>query len=587
MTQIWQPVIWQPNQQLDKGKYTITGILGGGGFGSTYTAKDKSGKTFAIKTLNTQQQTNKTIAEFTSLQVSFVNEALRLARCHHPHIVQVYEVVEHQGLMGMVMEYIQGQNLAELVEDNGPMSHQQALKIMEQIGAALTLVHSQELLHRDIKPQNIMLRRSDSSAVLIDFGLARQFAYGQTGTMTNSRTECYAPIEQYKSQGKFGPYTDLYALAATLYNLRTGKNPIPANYQDELKIPLPEPKQHNPQIPDWENAAILKGLELEAANRPQSVAEWLKLLGIGKTPAKPNPFTTFTFNIVKVNAQGKEISRSQGQAKQIITDLGNGVTLEMVYIPGGTFMMGSPAGEGYDDEKPQHQVTIKPFLMGKYPVTQAQWRQVASFPKLQIDLDPNPSYFKGENLPVECVSWYDCIEFCARLSQKTEKNYRLPSEAEWEYAARAGTTTAFHIGETLTTDLANYDGNYTYGSGAKGVYREKTTPVGHFQHANAFGLYDIHGNVWEWCLDDWHDSYTGAPTNGLAWLNENDNDYHFERNWIHWLKEIFTHKNNKLLRGGSWYCIPRICRSARRNFRDPGFRNLDIGFRFGISLPRT
>jgi serine/threonine protein kinase len=143
MTEIWQPVIWQPNQQLDNGKYTITGILGGGGFGSTYTAtENKTGNTFAIKTLNTQQQTNKTVAEFTSLQVKFVNEALRLARCHHPHIVQVYEVVEHQGLMGMVMDYIQGQNLAELVEDNGPMSQQQALKIMEQIGAALTLVHS-------------------------------------------------------------------------------------------------------------------------------------------------------------------------------------------------------------------------------------------------------------------------------------------------------------------------------------------------------------------------------------------------------------------------------------------------------------
>ncbi len=583
MTQIWQPVIWQPNQQLNNGKYTITGILGGGGFGSTYTAtENKSGKTFAIKTLNTQQQTNKTITEFTSLQVSFVNEALRLAKCPHPHIVQVYEVVESQGLMGMVMEYIQGQNLAELVEDNGPMSQQQALKIMEQIGAALTLVHSQELLHRDIKPHNIMLRRSDSSAVLIDFGLARQFAYGQTGTMTNSRTECYAPIEQYKSQGKFGPYTDVYALAATLYNLRTGKSPIPANFRDELQLPLQEPKQHNPQIPDWENAAILKGLELEAANRPQSVAEWLKLLG---------PFTTFTFNIVKVNAQGKEISRSQGQAKQIITDLGNGVTLEMVLIPGGTFTMGSPAGEGdprWDHyEKPQHQVTIKPFLMGKYPVTQAQWRQVASFPKLQIDLDPNPSRFKGENLPVECVSWYDCIEFCARLSQKTEKNYRLPSEAEWEYAARAGTTTAFHIGETLTTDLANYDGNYTYGSGAKGVYREKTTPVGHFQHANAFGLYDIHGNVWEWCLDDWHDSYTGAPTNGLARPNENDNDYHSERNWIHWLKEIFTHKNNKLFRGGSWNDVPRYCRSAFRGCNSPGVRLSYIGFRVAVSLPRT
>ena len=573
MTQIWQPVIWQPNQQLNNGKYTITGILGGGGFGSTYTAKDKSGKTFALKTLNTQQQTNKTITEFTSLQVSFVNEALRLAKCSHPHIVQVYEVVEHQGLMGMVMEYIQGQNLAEFVEDNGPMSQQQALKIMEQIGAALTLVHSQELLHRDIKPQNIMLRRSDSSAVLIDFGLARQFAYGQTGTMTNSRTECYAPIEQYKSQGKFGPYTDVYALAATLYNLRTGKSPIPANFRDELQLPLQEPKQHNPQIPDWENAAILKGLELEAANRPQSVAEWLKLLGIGKTPAKPNPFTTFTFNIVKVNAQGKEISRSQGQAKQIITDLGNGVTLEMVYIPGGTFTMGSPANGKYDDEKPQHQVTIKPFLMGKYPITQAQWRQVASFPKLQRDLDPNPSYFKGENLPIEQVSWYDAVEWCARLSKKIGKPYRLPSEAEWEYAARAGTTTAFHIGETLTTELANYGSN-----------QGKTTPVGYFQHANAFGLYDIHGNVWEWCADPWHDSYSGAPNDGRVW--DESNDFYYQ-NYVDYLVNLLNTKNLRVLRGGSGNSGPDDCRCAYRHRSVAGFRYYYFGFRVSCLPPET
>jgi formylglycine-generating enzyme required for sulfatase activity len=428
--------------------------------------------------------------------------------------------------------------------------------------------------------------------VLIDFGLARTFISGRTDSITDLGTVGYAPIEQYKRQGQFGPYTDLYALAATLYYLRTGKSPIPANFRDELNIPLPEPKQHNPQIPDWENTAILKGLELPPPKRPQSVAEWLKLLGT--PPSLPlvrggaeGGGVTFTFDIVKVNPQGKEISRSQGQAKQIVENLGNGVTLEMVLIPGGTFTMGSPANGNYDTEKPQHQVTIKPFLMGKYPVTQAQWRQVASFPKLQRNLDPNPSRFKGENLPIECVDWYDCIEFCARLSQKTEKNYRLPSEAEWEYAARAGTTTPFHIGETLTTDLANYDGNCIYSSGAKAIYRKKTTPVGHFKHANAFGLYDIHGNVCEWCLDDWHDSYTGAPTNGLAWLNDYDNDYHSERNWIHWLKEIFTHKNNKLLRGGFWSHYPWDCRSAFRISFSPGFRNNNIGFRIAVSLPRT
>jgi formylglycine-generating enzyme required for sulfatase activity/tRNA A-37 threonylcarbamoyl transferase component Bud32 len=585
MTEIWQPIIWQPNQQLNNGKYTITGILGGGGFGSTYTAtENKTGNTFAIKTLNTQQQTNKTIAEFTSLQVKFVNEALRLARCHHPHIVQVHEVVEHQGLMGMVMDYIQGQNLAELVEDNGPMSQQQALKIMEQIGAALTLVHKQDLLHRDIKPHNIMWR-SKNSAVLIDFGLARTFISGRTDSITDLGTVGYAPIEQYKRQGKFGPYTDVYALAATLYYLRTGKNPIPANFRDELNIPLPEPKQHNPQIPDWENAAILKGLELQPAKRPQSVAEWLKLLGIGETSPKLK-LTTFTFNIVKVNARGKEISRRQGQAKQIVEDLGNGVTLEMVLIPGGTFIMGSPAGEGDNYEKPQHQVTIKPFLMGKYPVTQAQWRQVAGFPKLQRDLDPNPSRFKGKNLPIEKVSWYDAIEWCARLSKKIGQPYRLPSEAEWEYAARAGTTSPFHIGETLTTELANYDGNRTYGSGQKGTYRQKTTPVGHFNQANAFGLYDIHGNVWEWCADPWHDSYNGAPIDGRVW--DESNDFYYNA-YVEYLVNLLSINNLRVLRGGSWNYYPAYCRCAFRHWDNADHRYYShyVGFRVSCLPPET
>jgi formylglycine-generating enzyme required for sulfatase activity len=283
---------------------------------------------------------------------------------------------------------------------------------------------------------------------------------------------------------------------------------------------------------------------------------------------------TFTFDIVKVNPQGKEISRRQGQAQQIVENLGNGVTLEMVLIPGGTFIMGSPAGEGHDWEKPQHQVTIKPFLMGKYPVTQAQWRQVASFPKLQLDLDPNPSRFKGENLPIESVSWYDCIEFCARLSQKTEKNYRLPSEAEWEYAARAGTTTAFHIGKTLTTDLANYDGS-NHG---------QTTPVGHFKHANAFGLYDIHGNVWEWCADPWHDSYSGAPNDGRVW--DEANDFYYQ-NYVEYLVNLMSAENKRVLRGGSLGDYPADCRCADRGSIGADFSFNLVGFRVSCLPPET
>ncbi|MFM6268348.1 MAG: formylglycine-generating enzyme family protein [Dolichospermum sp.] len=233
--------------------------------------------------------------------------------------------------------------------------------------------------------------------------------------------------------------------------------------------------------------------------------------------------------------------------------------LEMIDIPEGIFIMGSPENEegSINSEKPQHEVTIKPFLMGKYSVTQKQWRTVAALEKVNIDLASYPSYFEGDNRPVEQVSWHDAIEFCARLSNYTKKPYRLPTEAQWEYACRAGTTTPFHFGEIISTDLANYDGNYTYGDGLKGVHRKGTTEVGSFK-ANEFGLHDMHGNVWEWCQDDWHDNYEGAPIDGSAWISLS---------------------NRKVLRGGSWNYYPVLCRSASRNWDNAKFNYDNFGFR--------
>jgi formylglycine-generating enzyme required for sulfatase activity len=276
---------------------------------------------------------------------------------------------------------------------------------------------------------------------------------------------------------------------------------------------------------------------------------------------------TFLFQTAQINNNGTEIKRITKNANYFAQDLGNGVNLEMVAIPGGTFIMGSPENEeGYhSSQSPQHQVTVPPFFMGKYPVTQQQWRVVAALPKDKIDLKSDPSYFKGDNLPVECVSWNDAQEFCARLSRMANKTYRLPTEAEWEYACRGGTTTPFYCGETISTDLANYNGNYTYGQGQKGQYREKTTEVGIFP-ANPFGLYDMCGNVWEWCEDGLHENYINAPIDGSAWTSPST-EY-------------------MLLRGGSWAFKARFCRSAFRYRYSRGYRLNYFGFRV-VSSFRT
>jgi formylglycine-generating enzyme required for sulfatase activity len=259
----------------------------------------------------------------------------------------------------------------------------------------------------------------------------------------------------------------------------------------------------------------------------------------------------FKFKTVTVNARGKIIKRTNKQARYQTEDLGNGVTLEMVYILGDTFMMGSPEDIYLgSNEKPQHEVTVEPFFLGKYPVTQAQWEAV---------MGNNPSRFKGKNRPVETISWYDTVEFIQRLSKMTSKPYSLPSEAQWEYAARAGTTTPFYFGETITSNLANYNGNSTYASEPKGVSRVETTDVGSFP-PNAFGLYDMHGNVWEWLADLWHDNYDDAPSDGRVWEEKGEHSY-------------------RVLRGGSWVLNPKFCRCANRNKGTMVCQNNLRGFR--------
>ncbi len=271
--------------------------------------------------------------------------------------------------------------------------------------------------------------------------------------------------------------------------------------------------------------------------------------------------------------------------------------LTLLWISPGRFWMGSPESEPErrDSEGPQHLVQLQGFFMSQTPITQAQWREVAGWKEgpgeqwgRELKLDPSSFQSKGEkankvvrqlegesnndHYPVENVSWLDAMEFCNRLSQRTGRTYALPSEAQWEYACRAGTTTPFHFGDTISPELANYRGDFAYADGPQGVYRKQTTPVGMFP-ANAWGLYDMHGNVLEWCQDEWHESHEGAPTDGRAWVDVAEGEKS---------KEL---AKTKLLRGGSWNNIPRSCRSAYRNHYQPDYADLNVGFRV-VCLPQ-
>lgn len=263
---------------------------------------------------------------------------------------------------------------------------------------------------------------------------------------------------------------------------------------------------------------------------------------------------------------------------RFLDDSGQGP--DLVLIPTGRFQMGSPEHERkkameagskkhwLDRETPQHWVGIEqPIAMGRYPVTVGQWRAFVQATGWQPSGEFNwaaPGYRQSDEHPVVGVSWNDAQQYLRWLGEQTGQVYRLPSEAEWEYACRAGTRTAFYFGDSISTDLANYDGNYSYNNSPKGVFHQGTTRAGEFP-ANPWGLYDMHGNVWEWVQDVVHDNYDGAPTTGRAWEEGGD-------------------QARRILRGGSWLYNPRYLRSALRNGFSAALGNDIIGFRVTRNL---
>jgi formylglycine-generating enzyme required for sulfatase activity len=269
----------------------------------------------------------------------------------------------------------------------------------------------------------------------------------------------------------------------------------------------------------------------------------------------------YEFETVKVNGFGTIIQQKTINTNIFHESISNDLFLDMVLVPGGHFMMGSPESEIFhkSNESPLRSVKISKFLMGKHTINQQKWKIIANLPKIRLDLPSSPSKFRGSELPVENISWLEANEFCLRLSKYTRRVYRLPTEAEWEYACRAKTHTPFPYGPTITSELANFNGEQPYASQPKGIFLQRTVDVGEFT-ANAFGLYQMNGNIWEWCLDSWHNSYMDAPIDGRAWLTESN---------VPWA----------VLRGGSWGSSGERCRSAARFQAPHQYRGGDVGFR--------
>ena len=626
-----------------RNRYQIIKFLGKGGFGHTYLAKDlhlPGHPQCVVKHLKPQNADPDLLLIAKRL---FETEAQTLYKLGslHDQIPKLSAHFEENGEFYLVQDFIAGHDLTKELIPGKKLSESYTITLLHNILEILAIVHRQKVIHRDLKPDNLM-RRQDGKIVLIDFGAVKEIstivvnAQKQTSLTIAIGTPGYMPSEQAKGKPRFA--SDIHAVGMMGIQALTGEHPFNlredtqtgeviwrnqaqvsnnlANVLDKMvrdnfsqryqnadealqailslsrssPPPQPPPPPSPPPPPTrrgflqlvgfagvgFVGAVVIQNLLNNSSQTPTDQPSPPRLRNDTPSPLPPsetpqpeppppkspapkissNPLKTVQFETVRVNSTGQIAKRSQSQAQVFTETIAKGITLEMMAIPGGSFVMGSPDTEARrsNDEGRQRTVNLAPFFMGKYEVTQEQWQAV---------MGNNPSYFKGAKLPVENVTWNDAVQFCQKLSQKTGKTYRLPSEAEWEYACRAGTTTPFYFGETITPDLVNYSGNYPYGAASKGLYRAKTTDVGSFP-PNAFGLYDMHGNVWEWCSDRFHSNYNGAPTDGTSWETGTD--------------------GNRVLRGGSWSNNAVLCGAANRNYAYAGGSNGSRGFRVAVAV---
>ena len=518
-------------------RYQAMRLLAKGGFGRTLLATDHhkpARPRCVIKQFHPESGNNSAKA----LQL-FDDEAKRLeALGNHSQIPELYAHFEQDQRQYIIQEFIDGQTLADELEANGAFSERQIRSLLQDLLPVLEFIHNGKVIHRDIKPENIIRRQSDHKLVLVDFGAAKHAtatALAKTGTTIGSAG--YSAPEQTRGQASY--VSDLYSLGVACISLLTDQHPFDLWNSLEGDWIWEQFLRNNP-INGGLKQVLNQLIQEKPKDRYPTAAA--ALAALNPAAAQPSILNIFSKSSPAPTAPPP-------QSSPAVLNLGNGVTLELVNIRASSFKMGS---NEFDDEKPIHTVTVPAFQMGKHPVTQAQYQAV---------MGTNPSNFKGEKRPVEKVSWNDAVAFCQKLSQKTGRTIRLPSEAEWEYVCRAGSDKKWCFGDN-EGDLKNYAW-YSANSNSQ------THPVGE-KKPNAWGLYDMHGNVREWCLDQWHQNYKGAPTDGSAWISDNDNNSH-----------------SRLIRGGSWIDYPRTCRSAYRFDISPDNRYISLGFRVVCRAPRT
>jgi formylglycine-generating enzyme required for sulfatase activity len=490
----------------------------------------------------------------------------RVHALQHQHICPLY-LLDEDPRFGwyLVMKFIDGQTLssyrATYAARHGSFPVAQAVNVLRPVAEALDYAHGQKVIHRDIKPQNILVAGDAADVQVVDFGLAAEIRttvsrYTQI-QMDTSGTRPYMAPEQWRGQFQ-DARTDQYALAVVAYELLAGYLPFESADFDILRAcVLNDPPEGIEGQLEAVNRAVLIGLGKRRQERFGSCVELVQAIegGVFASTVSGTP-------PVRPDQAGKPDVRvgPAGPAVAKATERTNSLGMDLVLIPAGEFVMGSPHNDSYASgtEKPQHKVQItKPFYLAVTPVTQEQYERV---------MGHNPSHFQGTRgilglfakagdprRPVEKVSWDDAVAFCRKLSDRDGKEYRLPTEAEWEYACRAGSTGKWCFGdnESLLGQYAWYGMN----SGST------THPVGQ-KKPNAWGLYDLHGNVWEWCLDWYGGQYTSTalddPTGPTA-------------------------GSDRVFRGGCWFSYAGYCRSAYRNGSTPGYRSNSLGFRLACS----